>query len=95
MILLLSFDVRRRGGIERLTLQVQKSLEATGHTVQLLTPQRVGPGALGRQLGRLWFLLQLLPALLRSQQVLSMHVLMLKPLRLLGWCRRRDQERLC
>ena len=95
MILLLSFDVRRKGGIERLTLQVQKSLEATGHTVQLLTPQRVGPGPLGRQLGRLWFLLQLLPALWRSQQVLSMHVLMLKPLRWLGWCRRRDQDLLC
>ena len=44
MILLLSFDVRRRGGIERLTLQVQNSLESTGHKVRLLTPQRLGPG---------------------------------------------------
>ena len=95
MILLLSFDVRRRGGIERLTLQVQTSLESTGHDVQLLTPQRLGPGALGRQLGRLWFLLQLMPALWRSQQVLSMHVLMLKPLRWLGWCRKEDQDLLC
>ena len=95
MILLLSFDVRRRGGIERLTLQVQKSLESTGHNVQLLTPQRVGPGEWGRQLGRLWFLLQLLPALWRSQQVLSMHVLLLKPLHWLSWCRRQNQSLLC
>ncbi|KZR90625.1 D-inositol 3-phosphate glycosyltransferase [Synechococcus sp. MIT S9508] len=95
MILLLSFDVRRRGGIERLTLQVQNSLESTGHKVQLLTPKRLGPGCLGRQLGRMWFLLQLLPALWRSKQVLSMHVLMLKPLHWLKWCRRRDQDLLC
>ena len=95
MILLLSFDVRRRGGIERLTLQVQNSLESTGHKVRLLTPQRLGPGALGRQLGRMWFLLQLLPALWRSKQVLSMHVLMLKPLHWLKWCRRQDQDLLC
>ena len=95
MILLLSFDVRRRGGIQRLTLQVQHSLESTGHKVQLLTPKRLGPGTLGRQFGRLWFLLQLLPALWRSKQVLSMHVLMLKPLHWLKWCRRQDQDLLC
>ena len=54
MILLISYDVRRRGGIERLSLQVQACLQQRGQAVRLLCPQRLGPGGLGRQLGRLW-----------------------------------------
>ncbi len=95
MILLLSFDIRRLGGIERLTLQVQHTLEAEGHSVQLLTPQRLGPGWIGRQLGRLWFLLQLIQALQHNHQVLSMHVLLLRPLNWLLWIRKSHQELYC
>ena len=95
MILLLSFDVRRRGGIERLTLQVKQTLESAGHSVVLLTPKKLGPGWWGRQLGRLSFLLQLIPALCRSQMVLSMHVLLLQPVNWLNWCRRSDQTLHC
>ena len=84
MILLISYDVRRRGGIERLSLQVQAYLQQHGQTVRLVCPQRLGPGGLGRQLGRLWFLLQLAWWLPQAAQVLSMHALLLRPLRWLG-----------
>ena len=79
MILLLCFDLRRRGGIERLSLQVRDSLRRQGHRVQVISTCRVGPGALGRWLGRCAFVLQLLWWLPSAQQVLSMHVLLLKP----------------
>ena len=95
MILLLSFDVRRRGGIERLTLQVQASLQRQGQLVHLLTPQRCGPGQLGRQLGRLRFLWQLAWWLPRASAVLSMHALLLRPLGWLQPMRPRRQRLLC
>ena len=79
MILLLCFDLRRRGGIERLSLQVRDSLKRQGHRVQVISTRRLGPGALGRWLGRCAFVLQLLWRLPSAHQVLSMHVLLLKP----------------
>ena len=79
MILLLCFDLRRRGGIERLSLQVLDSLQRQGHRVQVISTRRFGPGALGRWLGRCVFVLKLLWWLPRAQQMLSMHVLLLKP----------------
>ena len=95
MILLLGFDVRRRGGIERLTLQVQHSLESQGHRVVLLCPQRLGPGLAGRWLGRGWFLLRLASWLPQASQVLSMHALLLRPLRWLTLLRRQGQSLQC
>jgi phosphatidylinositol alpha-1,6-mannosyltransferase len=95
MILLISYDVRRRGGIERLSLQVQTCLQQRGEAVRLLCPQRLGPGGLGRQLGRLWFLLQLAWWLPQATQVLSMHALLLRPLRWLGAQRPRRQPLHC
>lgn len=95
MILLISYDVRRRGGIERLSLQVQACLQQHGHMVRLLCPQRLGPGDLGRQLGRLWFLLQLAWWLPRATRVLSMHALLLRPLRWLGPLRPQRQPLHC
>ena len=88
MILVLSFDVRRRGGIERLTLQVQASLQRQGRAVRLLTPRRLGPGPLGRLLGRARFLLELILWLPQADTVLSMHALLLQPLGWLGWLER-------
>ena len=90
MIVLLSFDVRRQGGIERLTLQVKRSLERQGELVVLLCPQRLAPGALGRQLGRLRFLLKLAWYLPRAKQILCMHALLLKPVL---WLRRLRPKR--
>ena len=95
MILLISYDVRRRGGIERLTLQVQACLEQHGETVRLLCPQRLGPGDLGRQLGRLWFLLKLSWWLPQAAQIVSMHALLLRPLRWLGPLRPQQQPLHC
>ena len=77
MILLLSFDVRRQGGIERLTCQVLSSLRSQGRQVRLLTPRRLGPGAVGRLLGRARFLLELAWFLPQASSILSMHVLLL------------------
>ena len=82
MIVVLSYDVRRRGGIERLTLQVVASLRRQAQAVHLLTPRRLGPGSVGRWLGRARFLLELILWLPRADTVLSMHALLLKPL---GW----------
>ena len=95
MILLPSYDVRRSGGIERLSLQVQACLLQQGQAVRLLCPQRLGPGVLGRHLGRLWFLLQLAWWLPRAAQVLSMHALLLKPLNWLGPLRPERQPLHC
>ena len=79
MILLLCFDLRRRGGIERLSFQVRDSLLRQGHQVKVISTGQVGPGALGRWLGRCAFVLKLLWWLPNAHQVLSMHVLLLKP----------------
>lgn len=95
MILLLSFDVRRRGGIERLSLQTRISLERQGQQVRLLCPQRWGPGPLGRLCGRLWFLLQLGWWLPQAQLVLSMHALLLRPVLWLRPLRPQTQRLLC
>jgi len=95
VILLISYDVRRRGGIERLSLQVQACLQQHGQTVRLVCPQRLGPGGLGRQLGRLWFLLQLAWWLPQASQVLSMHALLLRPLHWLGPLRPQRQRLHC
>ena len=82
MILLVTYDVRRPGGIERLSLQVFEQLQRLGLQPRLLATRHIGPGLFGRWLGRLWFLLQLLWWLPQAQSVFSMHVLLLKPLRL-------------
>jgi len=82
VILLVTYDVRRPGGIERLSLQVFEQLQQLGLQPQLLATRHLGPGVLGRWLGRFWFLLQLLWWLPQAQSVFSMHVLLLKPLKL-------------
>lgn len=99
MILLLSYDVQRRGGIERLSLQVKTALESRGRNVLLLCPRPVGGGAAGRWLGRGRFLLALAYWLPQASTVLSMHALLLPPLRwlaplrALGRLRRRASSR--
>ena len=82
MILLVTYDVRRPGGIERLSLQVFEQLQQLGLQPRLLATRHLGPGVLGRWLGRIWFLLQLLWWLPQAKSVFSMHVLLLKPLKL-------------
>lgn len=81
MILITSYDVRRRGGIERLTLQVKAALESRGHRVLLLCPRAIGRGGAGRWLGRARFLLALAFWLPQATTVLSMHALLLPALR--------------
>jgi glycosyltransferase involved in cell wall biosynthesis len=83
VILLVTYDVRRRGGIERLSLQVRDALRQVGHPCHLLATRRLGPGPVGRLAGQAWFLLQLAWWLPRSQLVFSMHALLLRPIRLL------------
>jgi len=84
MILMLAYDVRRRGGIERLTLQVKAALERGGERVVLLCPSPIGSGGGGRWLGRGLFLLRLAFWLPQASKVLSMHALLLPPLRWLS-----------
>lgn len=84
MILLVTYDIRRRGGIERLSLQVRDALRHSGHPCRLLATRRLGPSKMGRLAGQLWFLLQLAWWLPRSEMVFSMHALLLRPIRRLG-----------
>lgn len=93
MILLLSFDVKRQGGIERLSLQVQQSLRRLGQHVVLVTPRPLGGiPSLGRLLGRVRFVLALAWYLPQASEVLCMHALLLRPL---GWLKAlcRKQQR--
>ena len=98
MILLVTYDVRRRGGIERLSLQVRDALRQAGHPCRLLATRRLGPGPVGRLAGQAWFLLQLAWWLPRSRLVFSMHALLLRPILLLAaipGLRPARQGRLC
>lgn len=98
MILLITYDIRRRGGIERLSLQVRDALQREGHPCLILATRRLGPGRLGRLVGQLWFLLQLAWWLPRAELVFSMHALLLRPIRALGGLpgvRRPRQPLLC
>ena len=90
MILLVCFDLRRRGGIETLSRQVLNSLQRQGYQVKVVSTYRLGPGKLGRWLGRIYFLSQLLWRLPQAQTVLSMHVLLVAPVLLL-----KPQQLLC
>ena len=76
-ILLISYDLRRRGGIERLSLDVLGALGTQGYQVVVLSTRRLGPGPLGRILGQLWFLGRLSLACRRCDQLFSMHALLL------------------
>lgn len=78
-ILLVTFDVRRRGGIERLSLHVAESLRRTGHRVTVVYPAAWFPGTVGRWLGRLSFVMRVAAAVPFADAVLSMHALLLVP----------------
>jgi len=98
VILLVTYDARRRGGIERLSLQVRDALREAGHPCRLLATRRLGPGPVGRLAGQAWFLLQLTWWLPRSRLVFSMHALLLRPILLLAaipGLRPARQGRLC
>lgn len=79
-ILLVTFDVRRRGGIERLSLHVATSLRRAGHRVKVIYPSAWFPGSVGRWLGRASFALKLAAAVPFADAVVSMHALLLEPL---------------
>jgi len=91
-ILLISYNLRRRGGIERLSLDVVEALQAQGHQLLLLSTRRLGPGLIGRLLGQLWFSCQLAIASRRCEQLFCMHALLLAQVE---WLLPRNMPRLC
>jgi glycosyltransferase involved in cell wall biosynthesis len=91
-ILLISYDLRRRGGIERLSADVVFALRAEGHQLVVLSTRRLGPGPLGRALGQLWFLGRLALACRRCDELFSMHALLLSQV---DWLLPRRLPRLC
>ena len=91
-ILLISYNLRRRGGIERLSLDVVEALQAQGHQLLLLSTRRLGPGLIGRLLGQLWFLCRLAIASRRCEQLFCMHALLLAQVE---WLLPRNMPRLC
>lgn len=91
-ILLISYNLGRRGGIERLSLDVVEALQAQGHQLVLLSTRRLGPGLIGRLLGQLWFLCQLAIASRRCNQLFCMHALLLAQVE---WLLPRNMPRLC
>ena len=91
-ILLISYNLRRRGGIERLSLDVVEALKAQGHQLLVLSTRRLGPGLIGRLFGQLWFLCQLAIASHRCEQLFCMHALLLAQVE---WLLPRQMPRLC
>lgn len=77
-VLLIGYDLRRRGGIERLGHDLRAALEASGQPVQVLDTRRLGPGPIGRGLGRALFLLRLAWASRRCRMLLSLHAGLLR-----------------
>ncbi|MFW6731803.1 MAG: glycosyltransferase [Synechococcus sp.] len=77
-VLLIGYDLRRRGGIERLGHDLRAALEASSQPVQVLDTRRLGPGAGGRWLGRAVFLLRLTWASRRCRLLLSLHAGLLR-----------------
>ena len=97
MILLISFDVKRRGGIERLTQDVAKILQKE-REVRLLYPRRLGSSSVGRLCGRIRFMVELAYWLRRADLVLSMHSLLLKPVKWVRWVsllQKKEQALVC
>ena len=84
LVLIVSFDVSRKGGIESLTHQVHLSLSEQGIRSVVVSPRRLGRGQVGRVLGSLHFFLRLFYYLPRTYKILCMHSLMIRPLSLLG-----------
>ena len=95
MIIIVSYDIRRRGGIERLTLQVRNSLAEGGKDVIILCAEAPLPGLLGRQIGRILFLIRLVWYIPRSELILCMHALLLRPIRLILKIQRSEKPILC
>ena len=91
-ILLISYDLRRRGGIERLSADVGEALRGQGHQLVVISTRRLGPGPLGRALGQLWFLGRLALACRRCDELFSMHALLLSQV---DWLLPRRLPRLC
>lgn len=94
MILIISYDITRRGGIERLTKDVSKVLQQ-GRKVRILYPKRLGSSSLGRLFGRIRFMVELAYWLRRADLVLSMHSLLLKPVRWISFLRKKEQALIC
>jgi glycosyltransferase involved in cell wall biosynthesis len=91
-ILLITYNTSRRGGIERLSLDVAKALQGLGYELLLLSTKRLGPGLLGRLFGQLWFLFRVLVLSRQCNQLFSMHSLLLSQVELLL---PRNLPRLC
>lgn len=78
MILIISFDISRKGGIERLTKQVRSSLSEYGVKSVVVSPRRLGPASIGKVLGGFYFILSLWYYLPRAKKVLCMHSLLIR-----------------
>ncbi len=72
-VLVVTFDVRRNGGMERLALDVVRGTRELGAACEFVDTRRIGGSRLGRLLGRLFFLGRLARAVPRADVVISMH----------------------
>jgi glycosyltransferase involved in cell wall biosynthesis len=79
--LVVSFDTRRIGGLERLALDIVNAAEALGIDCSIVEPRRLWAGWLGRQLGRARFILALLREVRSAEVILCTHRLFLPPIR--------------
>ena len=94
-VVVVTFDTRRTGGIETLSLDIVAQLRAAGIRCSVVSPRRLGNWWGGRQLGRGRFMLELTGALRDVDAVLSMHQLFLFPIQMaLGVGRPRVRPRL-
>ncbi|WP_288917398.1 glycosyltransferase family 4 protein [uncultured Synechococcus sp.] len=91
-LLLISYNLRRQGGIERLGLDVIEALQLNGHQVVVIYTKNIGAGRSGRLVGQLLFLVRLAIASRRCDQLFSMHALLLSQVE---WLLPRRLPRLC
>ena len=95
MILILAYDLDRKGGIERLSRQVNNCLIKEGVDIRLLTTKRLFRGWIGKQISRLYFILRLVLLIPQSKSVMVMHVLLLKPLEWATWITKAKYKKIC
>ncbi len=91
-LLLITYNLMRRGGIERLSLDVIEALKLNDHQVKVIHTKRLGTGWLGRLLGQLFFITRIAIASRQCDQLFSMHALLLSQV---NWLLPRGLPRFC
>lgn len=95
MMLMIAYDIKRTGGIERLSKQVYQCLKNEGIDVEIVTTQTLFQGWIGKLISRLFFMSKLLFLLPKADSVMVMHVLLLKSVEWASWLSSSKYKKIC